>query len=159
MRIAGINKNDVVNGEGTCVALFTQGCPHHCKGCFNPETWDYDGEKEVFIYDLISEIETAIAANDVPRNFSVLGGEPLIERNLKELYLLLSTIKKDFPNITIFLWTGYTVEELNNPLQQDILKYVDVLIDGRYDENLRDISLHLRGSSNQRIFRTDNNKI
>ena len=76
-----------------------------------------------------------------------------------EVYLLLSTIKKDFPNITIFLWTGYTVEELNNPLQQDILKYVDVLIDGRYDENLRDISLHLRGSSNQRIFRTDNNKI
>ena len=108
---------------------------------------------------MISEIETAIAANGVPRNFSILGGEPLIERNLKELYLLLSTIKKDFPNITIFLWTGYTVEELNNPLQQDILKYVDVLIDGRYDENLRDISLHLRGSSNQRIFRTDNNKI
>ena len=53
MRIAGINKNDVVNGEGICVALFTQGCPHHCKGCFNPETWDYDGGKEVFIYDLI----------------------------------------------------------------------------------------------------------
>ena len=55
MRIAGINKNDVINGEGICVALFTQGCPHHCKGCFNPETWDYDGGKEVFIYDLISE--------------------------------------------------------------------------------------------------------
>ena len=74
MRIAGINKNDVVNGEGICVALFTQGCPHHCKGCFNPETWDYDGGKEVFIYDLISEIETAMvqASDKQYKNIKVL---------------------------------------------------------------------------------------
>lgn len=155
MRIAGINKNDVVNGEGVCVALFTQGCPHHCKGCFNPETWDYDGGKEVFIYDLISEIETAIAANDIPRNFSVLGGEPLIERNLEELKILLSTIKKDFPHITIFLWTGFTIEELTSA-QKEVTQYIDVLIDGQYNEKLRDVSLHLRGSSNQRIFRANN---
>ena len=155
MRIAGINKNDVVNGEGICVALFTQGCPFHCKGCFNSETWDYDGGKEVSISDLISEIETAIAANDVPRNFSVLGGEPLIERNLEELKILLSTIKKDFPHITIFLWTGFTIEELTST-QKEVTQYVDVLIDGQYNEKLRDVSLHLRGSSNQRIFRTNN---
>ena len=155
MRIAGINKNDVVNGEGICVALFTQGCPFHCKGCFNPETWDYDGGKEVFIYDLISEIETAIAANDVPRNFSILGGEPLIERNLEELKILLSTVKKDFPHITIFLWTGFTIEELTSA-QKEVTQYIDVLIDGQYNEKLRDVSLHLRGSSNQRIFRTNN---
>lgn len=154
MRIAGINKNDVVNGEGICVALFTQGCPFHCKGCFNPETWDYDGGKEVAISDLISDIETAIAANDVPRNFSILGGEPLIERNLEELKILLSTVKKDFPHITTFLWTGFTVEELTSA-QKEVIQYIDVLIDGQYDENLRDVSLHLRGSSNQRIFRTD----
>lgn len=155
MRIAGINKNDVVNGEGICVALFTQGCPFHCKGCFNSETWDYDGGKEVSISDLISEIETAIAANDVPRNFSVLGGEPLIERNLEELKILLSTVKKDFPHITIFLWTGFTIEELTSA-QKEVTQYVDVLIDGQYNEKLRDVSLHLRGSSNQRIFRANN---
>ena len=155
MRIAGINKNDVVNGEGICVALFTQGCPFHCKGCFNSETWDYDGGKEVSISDLISEIETAIAANGVPRNFSVLGGEPLIERNLEELKILLSTVKKDFPHITIFLWTGFTIEELTSA-QKEVTQYVDVLIDGQYNEKLRDVSLHLRGSSNQRILRLNN---
>ena len=155
MRIAGINKNDVVNGEGICVALFTQGCPFHCKGCFNPETWDYNGGKEVPISDLISNIEAAIAANGVPRNFSVLGGEPLIERNLEELKILLSTVKKDFPHITIFLWTGFTIEELTSA-QKEVTQYVDVLIDGQYNEKLRDVSLHLRGSSNQRIFRTNN---
>ena len=155
MRIAGINKNDVVNGEGICVALFTQGCPFHCKGCFNSETWDYDGGKEVSISDLISEIETAIAANGVPRNFSILGGEPLIERNLEELKILLSTVKKDFPHITIFLWMGFTIEELTSA-QKEVTQYVDVLIDGQYNEKLRDVSLHLRGSSNQRIFRANN---
>ena len=155
MRIAGINKNDVVNGEGICVALFTQGCPFHCKGCFNPETWDYNGGKEVPISDLISNIETAIAANDVPRNFSILGGERLIERNLEELKILLSTVKKDFPHITIFLWTGFTLEELTSA-QKEVIQYIDVLIDGQYNEKLRDVSLHLRGSSNQRIFRANN---
>ncbi len=155
MRIAGINKNDVVNGEGICVALFTQGCPFHCKGCFNPETWDYNGGKEVPISDLISNIEAAIAANGVPRNFSILGGEPLIERNLEELKILLSTVKKDFPHITIFLWTGFTIEELTSA-QKEVTQYIDVLIDGQYNEKLRDVSLHLRGSSNQRIFRTNN---
>ena len=155
MRIAGINKNDVVNGEGICVALFTQGCPFHCKGCFNPETWDYNGGKEVPISDLISNIEVAIAANGVPRNFSILGGEPLIERNLEELKILLLTIKKDFPHITIFLWTGFTIEELTSA-QKEVTQYIDVLIDGQYNEKLRDVSLHLRGSSNQRIFRTNN---
>lgn len=155
MRIAGINKNDVVNGEGICVALFTQGCPFHCKGCFNPETWDYNGGKEVPISDLISDIETAIAANGVPRNFSILGGEPLIERNLEELKILLSTVKKDFPHITIFLWTGFTIEELTSA-QKEVTQYIDVLIDGQYNEKLRDVSLHLRGSSNQRIFRANN---
>ena len=155
MRIAGINKNDVVNGEGICVALFTQGCPFHCKGCFNPETWDYNGGKEVPISDLISDVEAAIAANGVPRNFSILGGEPLIERNLEELKILLSTIKKDFPHITIFLWTGFTIEELTFA-QKEVTQYIDVLIDGQYNEKLRDVSLHLRGSSNQRIFRANN---
>ena len=155
MRIAGINKNDVVNGEGICVALFTQGCPFHCKGCFNPETWDYNGGKEVPISDLISDVEAAIAANGVPRNFSILGGEPLIERNLEELKILLSAVKKDFPHITIFLWTGFTIEELTSA-QKEVTQYIDVLIDGQYNEKLRDVSLHLRGSSNQRIFRANN---
>ena len=92
MRIAGINKNDVVNGEGICVALFTQGCPFHCKGCFNPETWDYNGGKEVPISDLISDVEAAIAANGVPRNFSILGGEPLCKENFDAVCKLIEIV-------------------------------------------------------------------
>ena len=121
MKYAGINKNDCLNGEGFCVSLFVQGCPHHCKGCFNPETWSFDGG-EYFSPDVQNNIITMIQANNFIRNFSVLGGEPLCDENLTEVDKIITTVKEHYPNIKIFVWTGYTLEELLNkrPINKSI---------------------------------------
>lgn len=154
MKYQGFMPNDFLNGEGVCVSLWTSGCPFHCKGCHNPETWDKESGYDI-PSDLLDKLYQAISANGITRNFSVLGGEPLAEWNRSFVKNILLNIKKKFPNIKIFLWTGYTIEELtkisDNDLQE-ILKIVDTLIDGRYDESQRDISLKLRGSRNQRIL-------
>ena len=92
MRYAALKENDIVNGEGVVVSLFMQGCPHHCHGCFNQETWDPQGGKEVDINKLIAEIEDAISANGVIRNFSILGGEPFAPYNLHYTYCTLYDI-------------------------------------------------------------------
>ena len=154
MRIAGLNTNDFANGEGVCVSLFVQGCPHHCKGCFNPQTWDFsDGEEEPF--DLKGQIVKAISANGILRNFSVLGGEPLCQENVEEVSKIIASIKNTYPEIKIFVWTGYTLEQLkqqNNPYINDILSHIYMLIDGPYIEEQRDVTLKLRGSKNQRLL-------
>ena len=98
MRYAALKKNDIVNGESVVVSLFMQGCPHHCHGCFNPETWDPQGGKEVDINKLIAEIEDAISANGVIRNFSILGGEPFAPYNLHYTYYIVSRIREKYPN-------------------------------------------------------------
>ena len=154
MRIAGLNKNDFTNGEGVCVSLFVQGCPHHCAGCFNTETWDFDGG-EPAPANLKGEIVKAISANNITRNFSVLGGEPLCEENLDSVLNIVSSVRTAYPNIKIYIWSGYTYEELlsrNDDRILKIFKLANFLIDGRYEESLRDITLPLRGSSNQRII-------
>ena len=154
MRIAGLNTNDFANGEGVCVSLFVQGCPHHCKGCFNPQTWNFsDGEEEPF--DLKGQIVKAISANGILRNFSVLGGEPLCQENVEEVSKIIASIKNTYPEIKIFVWTGYTLEQLkqqNNPYINDILSHIYMLIDGPYIEEQRDVTLKLRGSKNQRLL-------
>ena len=154
MRIAGLNTNDFANGEGVCVSLFVQGCPHHCKGCFNPQTWDFsDGEEEPF--DLKGQIVKAISANGILRNFSVLGGEPLCQENVEEVSKIIASIKNTYPEIKIFVWTGYTLEQLkqqNNPYINDILSHIYMLIDGPYIEEQRDVTLKLRGSKNQKLL-------
>lgn len=116
-RYAGLITNDFANGEGVCVSFFVQGCPHRCPGCHNPETWNFDGGLEL-PPDIRGQIIKAICANDIQRNFSVLGGEPLCEENLAEVEKIISGVRAAFPLIKIFLWTGYTIEELrkmNNP--------------------------------------------
>ena len=149
MRIADINENDMVNGSGVCVSVFVQGCPHHCKGCFNPETWDFDGGRNIDNeQEEIDKILNLIIQNNIQRNLSVLGGEPLHEQNIDFVKNLLKQAKIKYPNIKTFVWTGYLLEELNKEDLQDI----DVLIDGKYMEELRDVSLLLRGSSNQRVL-------
>lgn len=153
MRLAGINTNDFVNGKGVCVSLFVQGCPHHCSGCFNPETWDFSGGEELPT-DIRGQIIKAISANGITRNFSVLGGEPLCPENIQEVDDIVFGIRTAYPDIQIFVWTGYTLEELknrNNKYVNNILSNIDVLIDGPYVKELRDITLELRGSSNQKI--------
>jgi len=153
-RYAGLITNDFANGIGTCVSFWTQGCPHHCPGCQNPETWDFNGGKEVPT-DMRGQIIKAICANDIIRNFSVLGGEPLCEENLDEVDKIITGVRIAFPQIKIFVWTGYILDELvkkNDERINHILSQIDVLIDGPFIEAERDITLELRGSKNQRIL-------
>ena len=155
MKYATINKNDFINGEGVSVSLWMQGCPHHCPGCHNPGQWNFDGGQEKEWLQVAEEITMAITANGIQRNFSILGGEPLCEENILWTMAILDLIKHEFPNIKTFVWTGYILEELQikQPLLiSNVLKYTDVLIDGRYEQSLRDITLKWRGSSNQRIL-------
>ena len=152
-KYAGYMPNDFIDGHGICVSLWTQGCPFHCPGCHNPETWDFDGGYPI-PSDIKGRIIKAISANGITRNFSVLGGEPLCDGNKELVKEIVTAVRTAYPNIEIIIWTGFTIEELE--MQHDntineILKLSDFLIDGRYKENERDITLNLRGSSNQRI--------
>lgn len=153
MRYSGVIYNDVAAAPGLCVSFFTQGCPHHCPGCHNPETWDFNGGKE-FTQEVLDEIISKLNAQGIQRNFCLMGGEPLCEENEFLSFLILSTIKEKSPNTKIYVWTGYKYEELLKRGQRisQILELTDVLIDGPYIESLRDITLDMRGSSNQRII-------
>lgn len=153
-RYAGLITNDFANGTGTCVSFWTQGCPHHCPSCQNPETWDFQGGKEVPT-DIRGQIIKAICANGITRNFSVLGGEPLCDENLNEVDKIITGVRTAYPQIKIFVWTGYILEELKekkNDKINHILSQIDVLIDGPFIQAERDITLELRGSRNQRIL-------
>ena len=154
MRYAGIIKNDVTAGEGVCVSFFTQGCPHHCAGCHNPETWAFDGGKE-FTQETLNELIRDINANGVQRNLCIMGGEPLCPENQFLTQLVISTIKEKYPDIKVYIWTGYLYEDLltsNSSKLENILSMTDVLIDGPYIQEERDITLAMRGSRNQRII-------
>lgn len=153
-RYAGLITNDFVNGTGVCVSFWTQGCPHRCPGCHNPETWDFEGGKELPT-DIKGQIIKAICANGIIRNFSILGGEPLCPQNLEEVDNIITSVRTAFPHIKIFIWTGYTLEELQKMKNFhiiNILSQIDILIDGLYKESEKDITLELRGSKNQRIL-------
>ena len=155
MRYAEILENDVVNGENVCVSFFAQGCPHHCKGCFNPETWDFEGGKEAPAEAILTQILNAIDANGIQRNLSILGGEPLCEENLEISAIIINEVRRTFPDIKIYVWTGYTYEELlkkDDPRIKLIFSNIDYLIDGPFIQEKKDLTLKLRGSSNQRIF-------
>ena len=145
--------NDFINGIGVSVSYWAQGCPHQCSGCHNPETWDFNGGKPLPA-NIIEQLKEAITANGIQRNFSILGGEPLAEENKETVLQILQAIRESFPDITICLWTGYTLEELqnmNDSTISNILSSINVLIDGRYEQDQRDVSLMLRGSRNQKI--------
>ena len=149
MRYAGIIENDVVNGKGICLSYWVQGCPHRCKGCHNPETWDFNGGIEDTEENIINKILTLLNKNGIQRDLSILGGEPLCPENLRFTMAILKEVKEKYPSVKTYVWTGYYLEELN----KSIFDNIDFLIDGRYDENLRDITLPLRGSKNQRVLR------
>lgn len=153
VRIAGINADDMTNGEGVCVSVFFQGCPHHCKGCHNPETWNFDGGEEIEYKELEEKILKAIGANGIQRNLSLSGGDPLYMPNLEYATRLAAAAKQKYPNIKIYCWTGFTLEQLLLRYGESILENIDVLIDGPFVLEKRDITLKLRGSSNQRVLR------
>ena len=153
IRIAGLNGNDFVNGEGVSVSLFLQGCPFHCEGCHNPETWNPKGGIEVDEGDLIQQILTLINANNITRNLSILGGEPLdTEQKRDFLRELIIRVRYYYPEIKIVLWTGYKYNDIKD--KEDfkyILENIDYLIDGPFILKERDITLKWRGSRNQNI--------
>lgn len=156
MRFSKIKNNDIVNGVGITLSVWTQGCPHHCSGCFNKETWDFNSGKE-FTNDDLNYIISNIDSFNVKRNLSVLGGEPLCPQNVEGVINLCKEFKKVYPDKLIYLWTGYTIEEFNQK-QKQILEYVDFIIDGKFEEAKKNLNLKLRGSSNQRILDVKNNK-
>lgn len=154
MKYAAIELNDTANAPGICVSIWLQGCPHHCKGCFNPETWDFSGGKPFGINEMNSILQ-GISANGILRNLCILGGEPLCEENLFTTAYILRSVREQYDNsIEIYLWTGYTFQELkerNSNAINGILEDLDYLIDGRFIEELKNPNLELRGSSNQTI--------
>lgn len=153
MRYAGLIKDDLAAGPGLCVTFYTQGCPHHCPGCQNPETWDPNGGLE-FYPELINEIIEALSNRGIKRSLCIMGGEPLCPENEFLTLLIIIEVKKALPDVPIYIWSGYTLEELlkRSPRVKEILKSIDFLVDGRYDEKLKDLTLKMRGSSNQRII-------
>lgn len=149
MKYAQIREMDITNGNGIGVALFTQGCPYHCKNCFNPETWDFNKGT-----DWTKETENKIIELLKPEyitRLTILGGEPLIERNIEPLTALLKRVKSVYLNKQVWLYTGGDFEVLKG-LYEEIFQYIDILIDGRYIDDLKDYKLKFRGSSNQRII-------
>lgn len=155
MKYAGIIKNDVAAAPGVCLSFFVQGCPLKCNGCHNPEAQDFNSGKE-FTQETMDEIIRGLTANNLHRTFCIMGGEPLCQENTFLTYMVIKTVREHYPDIKIYLWTGYVYEELeeknHSPHLKDILENIDVLIDGPYIEELRDITLPMRGSSNQRII-------
>ena len=156
MRFSKIKNNDIVNGIGITLSVWTQGCPHHCKGCFNKETWTFNEGNE-FTNDDLNYIISNIDSFNVKRNLSILGGEPLCPENVEGVINLCREFKKVYPDKLIYLWTGYTIEEFNK-LQKQVLEYVDFIIDGKFEEAKKNLNLKLRGSSNQRILDVKNNE-
>lgn len=160
MRIANIRSMDISNGLGMGVSLFIQGCHFHCKNCFNPETWDFNGGKE-YTEETQQTILKLIEPEYITR-FSILGGEPLELRNLLDLAELIVNIKIVKPDIKIWLYTGYEYEWLEfesitstleyRYLLQIILNNIDVLVDGQFQEDKKDLTYPFAGSTNQRVI-------
>lgn len=150
MNYSLINKTDVANGKGVRVSIFVSGCRNNCDGCFNKETWDFNYGDE---FDWRSTFPELVKAIDKPyiKGLSILGGEPLDARNYEDVIRLCSVIKRSFHKKDIWLYTGYEWEDVVRAYPE-IADYIDVIVDGRFVEALRDPSLAFRGSSNQRII-------
>lgn len=153
MKYAKIKKTDVANGPGVRVSIFVSGCHHHCEGCFNSEAWDFNYGND-FTEDTIQEIIEAMN-HDYITGLSLLGGEPFELINQKGLLPLLKKIKEVYPDKTIWAYSGFLYDELKEmdyPETKEILSLIDVLVDGKFVESLKDPNLYFRGSSNQRVI-------
>lgn len=146
MRYASLRDMDISNGRGIGVALFVQGCHFHCKNCFNQTTWNFQ-EGKPWTREIENRFFYLVSRPYIER-VSFLGGEPLADEN----YDTIVKLAKSIDNKKKWCYTGYTLEELKTNGKEEILKYIDVLVDGRYVDELRDLNLEFRGSSNQRIL-------
>lgn len=156
MRYAQIREMDISNGEGIGAALFVQGCHFHCKGCFNQETWDFSGGKE--FTDNTKEMLFSILKKEYIKRLSILGGEPLCDENIETVKDIIKEVKLNFPNICLWLYTGYTLDEINKSKKlKDAISLVDVFVEGRYIQELTDSSYQFAGSTNQHVIRNNIN--
>ena len=155
MRYAGINPTDIVCGTGVGVAIYVQGCDFHCPGCFNPQTWSFSGGKtwdEAQHKEFLSDL-----AKPYIKRLSILGGEPLHPKNLKGVDLLINEAD-NVKTLSKWIFSGYTWQEIVSDnsdagiLRKKIIEGIDYLVEGRFKEGLRDVTLKFRGSSNQRII-------
>lgn len=165
MRYAQIRSMDLSDGEGVGIALFVQGCNFHCPSCFNQDTWDFNGGKEWT--EKTKETFLKLADKPYIKRASFLGGECLANENLEGVYDVIKDVKELFPDKKIWMYTGYTWESIFNPIVTDnldlerdrlielrkmIVKMTDILIDGQYIHEQRDMNLKFRGSKNQRVI-------
>lgn len=158
MNYGEIKKNDIANGEGVRTSLFVSGCRHHCKNCFNQSTWDF-GFGKPFTKETADDIIESCRPSWI-NGLSLLGGEPFEPENQKELLQLLISFKEQLPDKTVWCYSGFTYEEItgaaesraHTDISEKMLRLIDVLVDGRFVEEKKDISLVFRGSSNQRII-------
>ena len=158
MHYGNIKLNDIANGEGIRVSLFVSGCTNHCKECFNPETWNFEygkpftAETEQFILDNLK--------SDFVNGLTLLGGEPMEPKNQAVLLPFVKRVRAMYPNKTIWLYSGFRLEDEllkagaypNCEHTLELLQNIDILVDGRFDRDLKKITLNFRGSSNQRII-------
>lgn len=147
MRYHNITKDDMLNGDGLRVVLWVAGCSHHCKGCQNPITWDPQGgipfeDKEK--QEIFEQLEKPYI-----EGITFSGGDPLYEENVETVTALAKEIKEKYPNKNIWLYTGYVWEEIK---EMEIIPYLDVIVDGKFDLERRDVSLRWKGSPNQRVI-------
>ena len=147
MRYNKIRKMDISNGPGVRVSIFFQGCHFHCKDCFNSETWDFEGGKE--FTDKTVDRVMELCGNDYIVGLSILGGEPMHPVNIEGTTKLAKIFKEKYPNKNIWVWSGFLFEGLKD---KEVLKYIDVLVDGQFKTELFDPRLRWKGSSNQRVI-------
>ena len=157
MHYGEIKNCDIANGEGVRVTLFVSGCPNHCKNCFQPQTWDFEFGRP-FTAETEEELLTMLKP-DYINGLTVLGGEPFEPSNQRSLLPFLRRVRETYPKKNIWCFSGFTYEELKTDgshprceVTDEMLDQLDVLVDGRFVEELKDISLRFRGSSNQRLI-------
>lgn len=165
MRYASIRDMDISNGQGLGVSLFVQGCYFHCKNCFNSETWDFNGGKEWTTE--IKEKFLKLIDRDYIERVTILGGEPLVDQNVESVLNLVKEIREKFPKKKIWIYTGYKWNAILYPvvtddfnlerdrilqIRRDILNYIDVLVDEKFEDDKKDLTLKWKGSSNQHVI-------
>lgn len=153
MKYADIKYFDVINGEGVRVSIFVSGCSHHCEHCFNPKTWnpnygsEFDETVKQNIFDYIKKLNSTI------KGISFLGGDPTYKDNIQPTIDFINEFKEKFPNKDIWIWSGYTFEQILE--REDLLSLIslcDVLVEGKFENEKKDLKLKFRGSSNQRVI-------